>query len=145
MSRAVTGVVGVLLVAYGVVLLLTRQEPDQVASAGVWLAAGVVLHDAVLAPLVLAAGFAGARLLPAQARGPAAAGLVVLGSVTLLAVPVLGRFGARSDNPTLLDRPYGTGWLLLAGLVFATVVGASVVRSRHGVAPPDAAPDSEGD
>ena len=42
-------------------------------------------------------------------RAPAVAGLVVLGSVTLLAIPVLGRFGARADNPTLLDRHYGVG------------------------------------
>jgi hypothetical protein len=60
-------------------------------------------------------------------------GLVVLGSVTLLAVPVLGRFGARDDNPTLLDRHYGTGWLVVAGLVVLAVAVAGLVRSRHAV------------
>ncbi len=43
------------------------------------------------------------------AKAPAVVGCVVLGSVTLLAVPVLGRFGERSDNPTLLDRNYTAG------------------------------------
>ena len=62
---------------------------------------------------------------------------MVLGSVTLLAVPVLGRFGARADNPTLLDRPYTAGWLLLAGLVLTSVVVATVVRARRRAAGPE--------
>ena len=55
----------------------------------------------------------------------------VLGPVTLLAVPVLGRFGERPDNPTLLDRDYTAGWLVLAGLTALTVAAAAVVRSRR--------------
>ena len=51
-------------------------------------------------------------LLPRAARAPAVVGFVVLGSVTLLAVPVLGRFGARPDNATLLDRDYVVGWVV---------------------------------
>ena len=70
------------------------------------------------------------RVLPASARAPAIVGFVVLGSVTLLAVPVLGRFGARPDNVTLLDRHYVVGWLVFAALTVAAVVVASVVRSR---------------
>jgi hypothetical protein len=56
---------------------------------------------------------------------------VVLGSVTVLAVPVLGRFGERSDNATLLDRDYTAGWLVLALFTVAAVVVASVLRSRR--------------
>ena len=57
-------------------------------------------------------GASPARGCPRSVRAPAAVALVVLGSVTLLAVPVLGRFGARPDNPTLLDRDYSAGWLV---------------------------------
>ena len=96
-----------------------------------WLAGGVVLHDGVLALVVLAVGTVAVRLLPRPAKAPAVVGFVVLGSVTLLAVPVLGRFGARSDNPTLLDRDYTVGWLVLAGLVLVGVVTASLVGSRR--------------
>ena len=52
----------------------------------------------------------GVAAAPGRLRAPAAAAFVVLGSVTLLAIPVLGRFGARPDNPTLLDRHYVAGW-----------------------------------
>lgn len=130
-ARLVTGAAGLLLGTYGAWLLLSRQDSERLRDAGVWLATGVVLHDAVLAPLVIGLAALGARLLPRPARAPAAVGLVVLGSVTLLAVPVLGRFGARADNATLLDRPYTAGWLLLAGLVLTSVVVATVVRARR--------------
>ena len=44
---------------------------------------------------------------------------------------MLGRFGARPDNPTLLDRDYLVGWLVLAGVVLLVTVVASLVRSRR--------------
>ena len=55
----------------------------------------------------------------------------MLVTVTLATVPVLGRFGALPDNPTLLDRPYLAGWSVLAGLVAAGVVAATVARARR--------------
>jgi hypothetical protein len=131
-ARLVIGGAGVLLGLYGAWLLLSRQDPAELVNAALWLASGVVLHDLVLAPLVLLLVALGGRVVPPYARGPAVAGLVVLGSVTVLAVPVLGRFGARADNPTLLDRDYPAGWLALAGLVLLAVVVASLlVRARR--------------
>jgi len=105
---------------------------DNLTITGVWLAAGVLAHDAVLAPLVLVMALIAVRVVPVWLRGPLAAGLVVLGSVTLLAVPVLGRFGARADNPTLLDRDYVGGWLVLAAITLAGVAVASLISwHRH--------------
>lgn len=130
--RAGLGALGVLVGGYGAWVLLTRQDQDQLIGAATWLAAGVVLHDFVLAPLVLLLLALGARALPRQVRTPAVVGLVVLGSATLLAVPVLGRFGERPDNATLLDRDYTAGWLVVAGLTLVGVtVGTWISRSRH--------------
>jgi hypothetical protein len=129
--RIVVGGLGLVVGAYGAYLLLSRQDADQLVNAAIWLASGVVLHDFVLAPLVLGLVVAGARVAPAAARVPAAAALVVLGATTLLAIPVLGRFGARPDNPTLLDRDYTAGWLALAGVVVLVTVVTSLVRSRR--------------
>jgi hypothetical protein len=56
---------------------------------------------------------------------------VVLGTVTLSAVPVLGRFGARADNPTLLDRHYLLGWLVFAVLVGVVTAASVLVRGRR--------------
>jgi hypothetical protein len=54
--------------------------------------------------------------------------LVVLGTVTLMAVPVLGGWGANADNPTILDRNYPVGWLVVAGATMV-VVALTIVLS----------------
>ena len=127
--RWLLGAGGVVVGVYGAWLLLTRQSGDQLVSAGQWLVGGVLLHDAVLAPVVVVAGVLTARALPTPVRAPASVVAVVLGSVTLLAVPVLGGFGRRPDNPSLLDRDYTAGWLLVAGLVVGGVVAGTTVRA----------------
>lgn len=132
-TRLAIGGLGVLVGGYGAFLLLSRQDRDQLLDAALWLASGVVLHDFVLAPLVLALVFVGTRVLPVVARVPAASALVVLGATTVLAIPVLGRFGARPDNATLLDRDYTAGWFALAGLVLLATVVATLIRSRRQV------------
>jgi len=112
---------GVGVGAYGAFRLLELGWGNLTATL-VWLAGGVILHDAVLAPATIAVAALGTALLPTWLRAPAAGGLLVLGTVTLTAVPVLGGFGALEDNPTLLDRDYATGWLVLLALVLAGVV-----------------------
>jgi hypothetical protein len=106
-----------------------------------WLAGGVIAHDGLLAPATLVIVGVATRLLPAWARGPAAVGLLVLGSLTLMAIPVLGRFGARPDNPTLLDRNYTAGWLLVATITCASVVAVALVRRRSWLTTAEAGQD----
>ncbi len=129
--RLVLGAAGVLVGLYGAWLLLSRQETGQVLEVAVWVVAGLLLHDVVVSGLELAFGAAAARVLPRAVGGPVGAGAVVLGSVTLMAVPVLGRFGAKQDNLTLLDRDYATGWLVLAALTAAAVLVAVLGRGRE--------------
>jgi hypothetical protein len=130
--RRLLGGLGVALGAYGGWLALTRQDTVQLVEIAVWLAAGVVLHDVVVAGVVLAAVTLGRRVLPGPWQAPATLGLVVWGGVTLMAVPVLGRFGARPDNPTLLDRPYLGAWAALTVGAVLVVTLAGLVRARRG-------------
>ena len=126
--RLLLGALGVAVATYGGWLLLQEDLSDLVDTA-VWLAGGVVLHDFVLVPLTLLLGLALIRLLPANLRAPVAGGLVVLGTVTLMAVPVLGGWGANADNPTILDRNYPVGWLVVAGVTMLVVVVTIVLRA----------------
>lgn len=129
-AQVVVGAVGVAVAAYGALLLLGQDGPDLLDSL-LWLAGGVVVHDAVVAPLTVLATLALRRLLPARTWTAVTVGLVVLLTVTATAVPVLGRFGAREDNPTLLDRDYTGGWLVLALLVVAGTLVGSLLRARR--------------
>ena len=127
--RLLIGLLGVAVTAYGAWLLLAEDLPDLVHTA-IWLVAGVVIHDFVLVPLSLLAGWIAARLLPPRPRGPAVAGLIVLGTLTLLAVPVLGGWGANTDNPTILDRDYLAGWSVVAAVIGLVVVTSVLVPGR---------------
>jgi hypothetical protein len=132
LTRLLLGVSGIALVLVGLWHLVGTSLPDLVDIV-VLLAVGVVGHDVVLAPLVVLCALAVAQL-PPRARPPVVVGLVVLLSVTLMAVPVIGRFGARADVPSLLDRPYALLWLVfalvVAGCVTVALVVAALLRRR---------------
>ncbi len=130
--RLLVGAAGLAAGAYGGWLLWAQR--DDAPSLGLWLAAGVLLHDAVLAPLLVAGGLLLARVLPPAWRAPVAVAVIVWGSLTLLAIPVLGEFGALPDNPTLLDRPYLATWAVLTAVTAALVTAAALARRSRRVA-----------
>ncbi|MGB3687574.1 MAG: hypothetical protein WA991_17320 [Ornithinimicrobium sp.] len=122
---------GVALILWGVWLLLGTADGADFINIGLWLGGGVIAHDVLIAAITIAIAALVSRVLPKAARAPATVGLVVLGGVTLVAIPMLGRFGAREDNPTLLDRNYTAGYLLIVAIVVVSVVVASIVASRR--------------
>ena len=130
-TRLLVGACGVVLALYGAFLELWRQDPRQWFEVGIWLGAGVVAHDVVLSALVIGACLVGSRLLPVAWRAPAAIALVVWGGLSVVAVPVLTRAGARPDNTTLLDRPYLATWWTMSAIVVLLVVVTGFVRSRQ--------------
>ena len=129
--RALLLAVGLLVGGYGAWLLLDV-SPPRLVGIGLTLAAVVLVHDGVLVPSTLLVLAVGTRVLPHRWRAPVAAGLVVLATVTLAAVPVLGRFGANPGNPTVADRDYTAGWLAFAALVCAGVLLAGWRRTDRG-------------
>jgi hypothetical protein len=131
--RAGAVLAGVLASAYGVWLLLDLGWANT-RSTLVWLIGGVVLHDGVFAPLVIVVALLVVRLVPRDRLAPWVVALVILVPVTLAGIPELGRFGARADNSTLLDRPYWLGWSVMVTLVVVSVlVGAVATRRRTAV------------
>lgn len=132
--RLLLGAVGVAMGLFGL-LRFTQHDLARIVDAVVWLAGGVVVHDALFAPLVLLATAVGARVVPARVRTRVLVVLVVLVTVSVTAIPVLGGWGRRPDNPTLLDRHYVVGWCVFAAVVLlASVAGPLwrrlVVRGR---------------
>lgn len=141
-SRLLLGGLGALIAGYGALLLLDRDLEDLVAVA-IWMISGVVLHDFVLVPLVLGLTLAGRLLLAEHWWKPALLALMLTGSLTLVAVPVLGRFGARADNPTLLDRPYLGAWIALVLVTILCVVVVGRHRGRRRYAESESVPEPE--
>jgi hypothetical protein len=113
-ARVMLIVLGLMIGGYGAVLVWDN-PPVIIMRIVVWALVGVVLHDAVFAPLCVALGFAGRRLIP-------------------------GKWwpGMRPDNMTVLDRNYSLGlWISLA-TVWACVplyYLAKAVRRRPNAGP----------
>ena len=128
--RAVLMLLGVIIGGYGAWLLWDRSEFADLVSAGAWLLGGVLLHDVVLSGIVIGLGLLTTRFLPVVARAPSAIALIIVGPLTLIAFPVIGQFGAKENNPTLLDRPYATSWVVLVLVTVILVVVASITRAR---------------
>jgi hypothetical protein len=116
--RLLLGAVGIAMGAFGLLRFLQHDFGD-IVNAVLYLGGGVVLHDAIIAPLTIAVTFVAARFVPGKARVATVVGLVVLLTVTVTAIPVLGAWGRRADNPSLLDRHYLLGWCVFAVLVLA--------------------------
>ena len=114
--RLLIGLLGVAMGSFGALRFLQLDSED-IVNAMLWLAGGVLVHDAFIVPITLLVTLVAGRLVPARARTRVMVGSVVLVTVTATAIPVLGRWGARPDNPTLLDRNYVVGWLVFAALV----------------------------
>ncbi|MGW8374765.1 hypothetical protein [Streptomyces sp. ODS28] len=130
--RVCLGLGGLALLVTGVVLLVADTYAGTVGPVLLWLAGAVGLHDLVLVPLVLACGTALRRL---PARGVQRGALITGGCLTLIALPVMLRFGT-SANPTVTPLDYPRGWALsLVCVVLAAAFWVAVrgVPSLYGV------------
>ncbi|WP_030689319.1 hypothetical protein [Streptomyces globisporus] len=119
------GALGVALVGLGAWLVAAEPDPLGVS---VWLAGALVLHDGILAPLVLAVGL---LLVGRRRRGPLRGALLVAGSVVLVTLPLLVRPGAP-PNPSALPLPYGRNLaIVLVSVAVVTGVPVAVRRWRE--------------
>ena len=98
------------------------------------LAGGLVAHDLLFAPLVVAGSVLLCRAVPERRRAPIQVALIVSGALIAVATPVVYGAGRVATNPSLLPSDgYGTRLLVvLAGLWAITAV--VVLRRGRGPA-----------
>lgn len=124
---------GVALIAYGAYRLLSEIPAEDLVSIGVWLAAALVLHDAVVAPVTVGLGVVLARWVPPRARRYVQGTAVAAALVTVIALPLIHRQGTQPSVKALLAQSYGTNLaVLVAGIcaVGMLLYGVRVVRDR---------------
>ncbi|AWB93796.1 hypothetical protein C3E78_17135 [Aeromicrobium chenweiae] len=128
--RVLIGALGIGSCLWGLWLMrdFTR---EQLTSEATWFVGVVVLHDAVLAPVVVAVGYGASRLLPEPFRRPVATAFVVWGTLTVAFFPVLSGEGGKAGNETILGRPYGLSWVVMTLLLAAYAVVTGLLRRRR--------------
>ena len=141
-TRSTTAFRG-LLIAVGVgfglwgLWLMRDFTSEQLISTGTWLAGGIILHDAILAPITVGLGIAASRLLPGHFRAATGLAFLLWATLTVVFVPVLSGQGGKPDNDTILGRPYLLSWLLLTGVLAGAAIIAARRRRRAQTTPAD--------
>ncbi|MDQ1006992.1 hypothetical protein QFZ82_001477 [Streptomyces sp. V4I23] len=124
--RYALGALGLLLIGIGGWHLAARPDPYDVL---LWMAGALVLHDGVLAPVVLAVGLLVAAV---PARPVVRGALVTGGALVLVTLPLLLRPEAP-PNPSALPLPYVRNLLLVLAVVAGVAlawVGLTRLRRR---------------
>jgi hypothetical protein len=111
----------------GVVGLLADGDRTRPANAARFVLGAALVHDLLLAPLVVAIGLAVNRLAPRRWRPVAQGALIVSGVAVLFSWPFVRGYGRVSANPSILPGDYGAGlatvlaavWVVAALLVLA--------------------------
>lgn len=128
--RRALGGAGVLLLGYGALQLLAGNSAADLISLAVWMVAAVAIHDGLVSPTVLGAGWVLHRA-PPRPRRFAQAGLVVAGMLVVIAVPLIYREDTQPESKALLLRDYGANLALLLVLVASlTLMAYGLTRAR---------------
>lgn len=129
--RIAIGGVGVLVMLYGAVRLVQKTATAEKVGLVKWLAGSVILHDGIIAPIVVAIGWALAKYVPSRGRAYIQGGLAVAGIVALFTLPMIYRRGKSQPGTTLLTRNYGESLLIVLALVAVGTVIAYAMRVRR--------------
>ena len=145
----VTAAIGWLIIANGIRGVVVNRIDTRPASLTRFVVGGALVHDLVVAPLVLLAGILLARTLRGRRplRAVVQAAAIVSALVVLFAYPLVRGYGRASGNPTSLPRNYGAGLAVIVGVVWAVALGVVAlgwVRQRTARPPAVVRPPAAG-
>ncbi len=138
---------GVLMLAWGAFVMFDSVRLTRIPGVALWIGAAILLHDAILAPIVFALGIA-LRRAGRRVTGTVIAivqGGIIVGSImSLIAVPTIVAKNFAPANATVLPLNYalnfGIFWLVLAALT----AGLSIWVFLRGRYPAVSIPDDTG-
>ena len=121
---------GVVLVGTGVVIGLTTVPQGQWPSVLLWLAGGVAVHDAVLAPTAILVGLVVLPRVPPDWRPALRAGALGAVVLALFALVIVVASSMRRD-PSVVPVPLSTSLVVAtAVLILSVMIGAAVGTAR---------------
>jgi hypothetical protein len=129
LTQLVLGLAGLAGLGWGLAGFVSHPRQTVPSNALTWLVGGVLLHDAVLVPVVAVLGLVLTRLVRAPYRAVAQGALIVSGALALATLPQWRGYGGAPGNPTVDPLPYGRNLLLVLAAVWA--VAAIIMASRY--------------
>ena len=126
------------LIAVGIVGMFSQRDRTTPFQLVRYVIGFLLVHDLIVAPVVIGVGWLVTRFVPAVARGPLRAALALSALVVAFSWPLLRRYGEHATNDSALPLDYrrtvpavlAVVWLVALGVLAARVV--SVRRRRAG-------------
>jgi hypothetical protein len=129
--RLVLGILGVLIVLYGIVNLGVHVPVQGLGWLAVWVIAAVLIHHGVLSPVVIAVGALLRRVIPDRGRRFLQVALIMAVPVTVIAIPMIYRQGSQPPSKALLLQNFTANLGLLLGIIAgACLVGYAIRVAR---------------
>jgi hypothetical protein len=135
---------GAPVMAYGSFELVQQAGWPRAFGVTRWIAGGILLHDLVLVPLVLALVWAVGRWTPAAVHTPLRAAVLGTGLIVAVGWPGLRGYGNRSDNPTIHPLDYSTAVLTALAVLWVAMASWAAWRLLRSRARRASAPGSSG-
>jgi hypothetical protein len=128
--------IGGAVMAFGVRGVLMDSAGTRPGDLLRWVVGADLVHDFLIAPLVIAVGWVIVRIVPPLWRVPVQAGLAASGVALIVGWAAWRGYGHDTvpDNPTVQPLDYTTAILTVWGVVWSVVaiwIAARVVRVRR--------------
>ena len=139
-TRGVLLALGVALIGLGGFVLVDTVSPTRYTGLLIWLIGSVIVHDAVIAPIVVGVGLVvrrTGRRVPVAVIVMVQSAVVVGAILSLIVVPEIVAKAKGPRNDTVLPFDYagrlGAMWLVIAVITAAVVAGYLVWTRRQKV------------
>lgn len=121
--------IGAALLAWGTYVMFDTVRPTRIPGVALWIVAAIIVHDAIVAPMVFMIGLAISRA--GHRFGGAVVvvieGFVVVGSImALIVVPAMIATNYAPDNPTVLPLDYGVNLAVFFVVLAVLAAGLAV-------------------
>lgn len=126
----ISAAAGWAVIAWGLRGVFQHSLDTRPANLARFVVGGALLHDLLVAPLVILAGVLIARAVPGRSRAVVQGALAVSGIIALFSYPLVRAYGLAANNPTSLPRNYTAGLLIVLGIVWAVAAGLVILRLR---------------
>ncbi|CAN5222822.1 hypothetical protein BH20ACT16_BH20ACT16_14050 [soil metagenome] len=124
-------IVGGGVLTFGFIGLMTNSAQTRPGNMVKWVLGGLIAHDAIVAPAVVAVSFLLARLLPAAIRGGIQATLAVCAVLVVMSYPVLNAAGRDPNNPSLLPHDYPRNLAIVLAAILAGGIVVTITRAAR--------------
>ncbi|HVM66348.1 MAG TPA: hypothetical protein VMU14_15880 [Acidimicrobiales bacterium] len=116
------------LIAWGVRGALHHHVDTRPGELGRFFVGGLVLHDLVFVPLVLAGGVLLGRTVRGRWRAPVQAALIISGCAALFAWPEVRDYARVLHNPSSLPHNYTADLAIVVAAVWCGTAVVALVR-----------------